>query len=242
MSLISLDYVRKACGVGRAQRTVLDDVSLEVDSGQFVTVLDPSGAANTVLLEVTAGLTDADDGNIVIGNTDLTRATSAERHELLAHTVGVLYDSDNLMPALTIADNLDLPARLGNIEVSDAQRARISELFDLAPIAKYYPDAVSRADQQRVAIAARVLAGRTIMLCDEPTAGLDTAQADSILALLRTCVRELGMTVVTFTANALAAQYADRVFILASGKNAGELTDPTLDAIFNALQAIHGEV
>lgn len=242
MSIISLDYVRKVRGVGRATRTVLDDISIEIGAREFTSVFGPSGSGKTDLMHVIAGLTSVDDGNVVVGDTDLTRAGDADKQRLLATHIGVLYPRDNLLPALTVYKNLDLPADLCGHKIDDDARARIAELFGIESILDYYPDSLALVDQQRVAIAARVLAGRTILLCDEPTSRLDKADADSILALLRMCVRELGLTVVTFTANPLAAEYADRVFLLSNAQIAGELIDPTLDSIFNALQAVHGEV
>lgn len=242
MSAISLDYVRKVRGIGRAARTVLDDISLQISSGQFTTVFGLSGSGKSDLMQVIAGLTGVDDGNVVVEDVDLTRASQPERQRLLATRIGVLYPRDNLMPALTVYENLDLPSDLNGKDVDADERARIAELFGLEPILNYYPDSIATADAQKVAIAGRVLAGRTILLCDEPTAGLDQPDADSILALLRMCVRELDITVVTFTTNPLAAQYADRVLLLSNAHIAGELIEPTLDSIFIALQAVHGEV
>lgn len=242
MSVMSLDYVRKVRGVGRATRTVLDDVSLQIFPGQFTSIFGPSGSGKSELMQVMAGLLDVDDGNVVVRDVDLTRATDAEKQRLLAEHLGVIYPRDNLMPALTVQENLDLPAKLNGQKIDDAERARIVKLFDLDSILKLYPESIAPIDQQRVAIAGRVLAGRTILLCDEPTAGIDKADADTILALLRMCVRELDLTVVMFTTNPVAAQYADHVFLLSNAKVAGELVNPTLDSIFNALQAVHGEV
>lgn len=242
MSLISVDYVRKVRGVGCSSRTVLDDISLEVAAGQLTSVFSPSGSGLSEFMEVLAGLTDVDDGNVVVGDTDLTRATSAAKQYLLATHIGVLYPQDNLMPALTVNENVNLPAALCGVEINDDDRARIADLFRIEPILNYYPDSIAPVDHQRVAIAARVLAGRSILLCNEPTSGLTHTDADSIMALLRMCVRELGLTVVTFTSNPLAAAYADRVYLLSDARIAGELDDPTLDSIFHALQAVHGEV
>ncbi len=242
MSLINLDYVRKARGIGRTARTVLDNVSLEIAERSFTTIFEPSGSGKTDLMEVIAGLTDVDDGNVVVGDVDVTRADEATKQRLLAERVGVLYPRDNLMPALTIGENFDLPSELTKRPIDADDRARIARLFQIDQILNYYPDSIARVDQQRVALAARVLAGRTILLCDEPTSGLDKAEADAILALLRMCVRELGLTVVTFSGNPLAAEYADRVFLLSNARIEAELVTPTLDSIFTALQAVHGEV
>lgn len=240
--MIKAEYVRLISGVGRRRRVVLDDVSLTIPAGTITTVLGASGSGKSALMEIMAGLETMTSGSLVVDGIDLATASSAEREGLLAHTYGVLFPRENLLPALTLAENLDLPAKLNGVRPAPEERTRMTELFGLAQVLDQYPDAVPLLEQQKCALAALVLSGRTILLCDEPADGLPQCHRKTLFALLRVCTRELGLTVVTFTSNPISAVSSDLVYLLSDSQIVGELRSPTLDSIIDTLRVLFDEV
>ncbi|QOR48262.1 ATP-binding cassette domain-containing protein [Trueperella pecoris] len=241
MSLINLENLRVLAGVGRNRRFVLEDVSLRVAEGSITTILGSTGSGKSALMAVISGLTDPESGLIEVDGLDISRASRQQKDAMLSRTVGVLFPRNNLLPSLTLGENLDLPAALNGTAVSPADRRRVSELFGIDSLLGLYPDAVTGLERQRCALAGLVLSGRKVLLCDEPGANLDQREESTFFALLRMCTKELGFTVVTFTTNAIAAVSSDHVYLLSDSRIVGELRSPTLDAVLGTLQSLYGE-
>lgn len=239
--MIEVDYVRLVSGVGRRRRTLLDDVSLTVPDASITTVLGGLDSDMSALMAAIGGLERVTSGSIVVGELDLATASDAERERLLAHTFGLLFPKDNLLPALTLKENLDLPARLNGTRVGSEERTKLIDLFGLAQVLDQYPDAVPLLDQLKCALAGLIMSGRTVILCEEPTEGLTRADRKTLYALLRLCARERAMTVMTFTSNPMSAVSADRVYLMTDSRIAAELDSPSLDSILDTLRVIFSE-
>ncbi|MCM3906863.1 MULTISPECIES: ATP-binding cassette domain-containing protein [Trueperella] len=239
--MIEAEYVRLDSGVGRQRRTVLDDVSLTIPDSSITTVLGGLDSDMSALMNVLGGMERVTSGSVVVDGVDLASTSDAERERMRASTFALLFKQDNLLPALTLGENLDLPAKLNGTRVSTQERTEIIDLFGLSQVLGHYPDAVPLIEQNKCALAALVMAGRRVVLCDEPTDGFTRADRETLYALLRVCARERGMTVVTFTSNPMSAVSADRVYLMTDSRITAELNAPTLDSILDTLRVIFSE-
>ena len=222
MPVLEARGVVKTLGVGRAERRVLDGVTLEVDAGEVVAVLGRSGSGKSTLLHLLGGLDRADAGSIVLAGHELT----AQRPRALARTrlrhVGFVFQSFHLIEELSGEENVLLPARLPGALRGGEQRARrlIGEL-GLSEIAGRRPHELSGGEQQRLAIARALVNDPELVLADEPTGNLDQGNGATVLALLRNLTRR---AVVIVTHEPEAAAIADRVLHLRDGRFAAEDT------------------
>ena len=220
MPVLEARGIVKTLGVGRAQRRILDGVTLEVEAGEVVAVLGRSGSGKSTLLHVLGGLDRADEGQIVLADQDITR----QRPRALARTrlrhVGFVFQSFHLIEELSGEENVLLPGRLPGALRGGEQRARrlIDEL-GLAEIAGRRPHELSGGEQQRFAIARALVNDPELVLADEPTGNLDQDNGATVLALLRNLTHR---AVVIVTHEPEAAAIADRVLHLRDGRLAAE--------------------
>jgi ABC-type lipoprotein export system ATPase subunit len=220
MPVLEARGIVKTLGVGRAQRRILDGVSLDVEAGEVVAVLGRSGSGKSTLLHVLGGLDRPDEGQIVLAEQDITR----QRPRALARTrlrrVGFVFQSFHLIEELSGEENVLLPGRLPGALRGGEQRARrlIDEL-GLAEIAGRRPHELSGGEQQRLAIARALVNDPEVVLADEPTGNLDQENGATVLALLRNLTRR---AVVIVTHEPEAAAIADRVLHLRDGRLVAE--------------------
>jgi putative ABC transport system ATP-binding protein len=210
------NVVKKYHGV-LGLRAVLDDFHFEAGRGEFVAVMGPSGVGKTTLLNLIGGLDHADNGSIDVGGVRLNQLKSGALTRWRAQNVGFVFQSHYLMPMLTAIGNIELPLMLTKLSRA-ARRHKSAEVLSrvgLADRAGHRPSQLSGGQQQRVGIARAIVAGAPILLCDEPTAGLDRAAADSILRLLRELSAE-GHTIVMVTHDRESAAFAHRCVELAA--------------------------
>jgi putative ABC transport system ATP-binding protein len=207
--------------MGESTVRAIEDVSFTIASGEFAALLGPSGSGKSTVLNLLAGLDRLSAGTIVVAGRDLSTMDSEAlaRHRRL--TVGMIFQSFNLVPTMTLADNIELPLRFAESPRSE-RRARVLELLTrvgLAHRASHKPTELSGGEQQRGAIA-RALANRpTILLADEPTGNLDSRNGQEVMALLRELNERMGVTVLMVTHDpALAAHYARKSLHMADGK------------------------
>jgi putative ABC transport system ATP-binding protein len=211
-------------GSGDRTVTALDAVTTGFAPATFTAVMGPSGSGKSTLLHCAAGLERPTGGSVVIDGTDLGPLTENELTLLRRERVGFVFQSFNLVSALTAAQNVALPLRLaGRRPGTEEVRAALAEV-GLAERAGHRPSELSGGQQQRVAIARALVTRPAVIFADEPTGALDTSASRSLLTLLRGLVDHQGQTVVLVTHDPVAAAYAHRVLFLADGRVVDELT------------------
>jgi putative ABC transport system ATP-binding protein len=232
---VALRGVRKVHGRGDGAVVALDGVSVGLAAGSFTAIMGPSGSGKSTFLNVAAGLDRPTSGTVALGDTDLARLSERKLTILRRERIGFVFQAFNLMPSLTVAQNIALPLRL------DRRRARRSTVRDVAARVglekrlRHRPSQLSGGQQQRVAIARALVTRPEVVFADEPTGALDTRTGRSVLALLRELVDRDGHTVVMVTHDPVAAAYADRVLLLADGRLAGTLDAPSADEVAEQL-------
>ncbi|MFE9704778.1 ABC transporter ATP-binding protein [Streptomyces sp. NPDC005930] len=228
---IRLHAVSRRYGAGDSAVTALDEVSLVFPRGSFTAVMGPSGSGKSTLLQCAAGLDRPTSGSVVVGGTELTQLSERRLTLLRRERIGFVFQSYNLLPSLTAAQNVALPLRLAGRRPS---RSRVREVLDrvgLADRARHRPAELSGGQQQRVALARALITRPDVLFGDEPTGALDMRTGREVLALLRGMVDREGQTVVMVTHDPVAASCADRVVFLVDGRPDGELTGADADAV-----------
>jgi putative ABC transport system ATP-binding protein len=213
---IELKGVSKRYG----SQAVLDGASLTVERGQFVAVMGRSGSGKSTLLRLMGGLESADAGVVRVDGTDLTTLTEAERARRRRQGLGFVFQSFNLIPTLTVAENIELPLALNDVARGDVERRSRELLAELGleRCAERFPEDISGGEQQRVAIARAVIHEPKLVLADEPTGNLDAETAHHVLELLRRTCGERNATLIVATHGAELAARAARVLTIRAGR------------------------
>ena len=228
---VLVESLTRTYGNGPGTVTALDRVTLAFPAGSFTAVMGPSGSGKSTLLQCAAGLDRPDAGEVSINGTRLGGLGQTALTVLRREQIGFIFQSFNLMPSLTAAQNVELPLRLaGRRPEPKAIEAALSAV-GLADRAGHRPSELSGGQQQRVAIARALVTGPRVLFADEPTGALDTGTSREVLRLLRTLVAEQGQTIIMVTHDPVAAAGADRVVFLADGRIAGTLDHPTAEAV-----------
>ncbi|MFC5369223.1 ABC transporter ATP-binding protein [Arcanobacterium bovis] len=223
-------------------RAVVNKVSFEIPAQNFTALLGPSGSGKSTLISVLAGIERVDGGIVEIGEKNIVQMTDDEIVELRKNELGVIFESDNLLPSLTIEQNLRLPSSFSKRDIDEKQFAQVVRAFGLSEYLQLIPYHAGRAIQQRTAIARAVLASARMLLCDDPVRGMARQSAQEILSLLRVCVREFGISVLITTEDPAAAAFADRVYLLSDGELIGRIDSPSLQSILLAMSSFgYGE-
>jgi putative ABC transport system ATP-binding protein len=228
---VALDGVTKSYGRGENAVRALDDVSLAMQSGTFTAIMGPSGSGKTTLLQMAAGLDRPDRGTVRIGSTELSGMGERRLAQLRRRNVGFVFQSFNLLPSLTAAENVILPLRLAGEHPRRRVGREALARVGLADRARHRPAQLSGGQQQRVAIARALVTEPDVIFADEPTGALDSRSAREVLAILRDAADRDGRTLVMVTHDPVAAAVADRVVFLADGRLVEELTQPEPDVI-----------
>lgn len=207
--------------MGQTTIRAVDGVSLDIESGGFVALLGASGSGKSSLLNLIAGLDSPTSGQVVSGGEDLARLSRQELARYRRHTVGMVFQSFNLIPRMTVLENVELPLRFA--EVERAQRSQLARealaRVGLSARIDHRPIELSGGEQQRVAIARALVNKPTILLADEPTGNLDSRTGTEVMELIQRLNSSSGMTVVLIThEQAIAEKYAARMISLADGK------------------------
>ena len=203
----------------------LDGVSLSVEPGSFTAVMGQSGSGKSTLLHLAGGLTRPDAGSVRVAGEDLAALSDKKLTLFRRRRIGLVFQSFNLIPTLTARENVALPLSLDGGRNGTLGRA--DELLDdlgLHDRAGHRPDAMSGGEQQRVAIARALVAGPELVLADEPTGNLDSANGEAVCGLLRRLADERGRTLVMVTHEPAVAAWADRVVILRDGRTVADFT------------------
>jgi putative ABC transport system ATP-binding protein len=228
---VLIESMTKTYGIGPSAITALDKVSLSLPAGSFTAVMGPSGSGKSTLLQCAAGLDRPDSGRVSIGGTELSGLGETALTRLRRDQVGFVFQSFNLMPSLTAAQNVELPLRLAGRKADPKAVQAALATVDLADRARHRPSELSGGQQQRVAIARALVTSPQVLFADEPTGALDTGTSRDVLELLSGLVTERKQTVIVVTHDPMAAAYAGRVIFLADGRIADTLERPTAEAI-----------
>ena len=216
-----LEPVCRIYAMGGASIRAVDGVSLEVPAGEFLALLGSSGSGKSTLLNLLAGLDRPTSGTIVAAGRNLAALSPLELARYRRETVGMVFQSFNLLPRMTLEENVELPLRLAEVERGE-RAARVREALEHVRLSKrmgHRPSELSGGEQQRTAIARALVNRPRILLADEPTGNLDSATGEAILTLLREIQNHLGMTIVMVThERPLAERFADRLATMGDGK------------------------
>ena len=225
----------KVYGSGHTAVRALDHVSIGFPDGQFTAIMGASGSGKSTLMHCQAGLDTLTSGQAYIGDIELGSLSDKELTVLRRERVGFVFQSFNLIPTLTAAENITLPLALAG---KKADRDWVDELIatvGLGDRLAHRPSELSGGQQQRVAVARALGTRPQIVFADEPTGNLDSRASGEILTFLRRAVRELGQTIVMVTHDPVSAAYADRVVFLADGHVVDELDSPTPASILERI-------
>ncbi|MEU7400041.1 ABC transporter ATP-binding protein, partial [Streptomyces sp. NPDC044948] len=220
---VELRDVRRQYGRGAGTVHALAGVDLALPRGTFTAVMGPSGSGKSTFLQCAAGLDRPTAGSVFLGGTEITGMSENELTELRRSRLGFVFQAFNLLPSLTVEQNVLLPMRLAGQRQDRRQAQEVLARVGLADKAKRRPGELSGGQQQRVAVARALVTGPDVIFADEPTGALDTGTAAEVLGLLRNAVDALGATVVMVTHDPAAAAWADRVLFLADGAFADHL-------------------
>jgi len=218
---IRTEQVSRSYQMGDALVRAVDDVSIAIRSKEFVALLGSSGSGKSTLLNLMAGLDRPSSGAIFAHERNLAEMSSEDLAQHRSHTIGMVFQAFNLLPRMTLEENVELPLRLAEVERAD-RAGRVREAVDrvrLAARLTHRPSELSGGEQQRAALARALVNRPTILLADEPTGNLDSATGDAILHLLQEINESLGMTIVMVTHDRdRAARFAHRIVTMADGK------------------------
>ena len=207
--------------MGESVIRAVDGVSLEIRSGEFVALLGSSGSGKSSMLNLIAGLDRPTSGSVVVQERDLAKLSREELAKYRLHVVGMVFQSFNLIPSMTVTENVELPLRFAEVDRGrrDSLARESLERVGLKARMGHRPSELSGGEQQRAALARALINRPQLLLADEPTGNLDSHTGTEIMDMVRDFNRELGMTVVMVThERALAERYARRMILLADGK------------------------
>jgi putative ABC transport system ATP-binding protein len=229
MSMLELRQVSKVYGQEATGVHALTGVSLSVDPGAMVAVMGPSGSGKSTLLTIAGSLEEPTGGEVLIDGAAVSAMSRSAKARLRRSTVGYVFQDFNLLPGLTAAENVALPLELDGLPPRRARAAGLAALerLGLAGQASRYPNELSGGERQRVAIARATVGERGLLLADEPSGALDSANADTVMRLVHDACKNGGMAAVVVTHDGHLASWADRVVFLRDGR----LTGPQAPAV-----------
>jgi putative ABC transport system ATP-binding protein len=224
---LELRQVSKDYGSGPTEVHALREVDLVVDGGELVAVMGPSGSGKSTLLAIAGSLEEPSGGEVLVGGSPLSAMTRNQRARLRRRLVGYVFQDFNLLAGLTAVENVALPLELDGVGQRAARAAGLAVLEELglAGQADRYPDELSGGERQRIAIARAVVGERQLLLADEPTGALDSANGEKVMRLLRAACKR-GLAGVVVTHDAQLASWADRVVFLRDGRAVDQTARP----------------
>jgi putative ABC transport system ATP-binding protein len=219
-TLVEIKHLVKSYTRGGQIVPVLQDITLNIAEGDFISLMGPSGSGKSTLLNLIAGIDKPDSGVLKIAGEDITQLSEGELADWRASNIGFIFQFYNLMPVLNAFENVELPLLLTNLSKSQ-RRERVEMTLGLVGLSDrmdHNPNELSGGQQQRVAIARAIVTDPTILVCDEPTGDLDRQSATDVLAMLKTLNTEMHKTIIMVTHDAHAAEAARRMVHLEKGE------------------------
>ena len=217
MSILIANDLKKHYGEGDTLVKALDGVSLNVERGEFVSIIGTSGSGKSTLLHMLGGLDTPTSGNVIIDDKDISKLKGDELCIFRRRKIGFIFQSFNLVPSITVYDNIILPIQLDGKKVDKEFVKNVIETLGLKSKLKVLPSKLSGGQQQRVAIARALASKPAIILADEPTGNLDSKTSQDVLGLLKTTGKKFNQTIVMITHNDEIAQLADRTIRIEDG-------------------------
>jgi len=227
MSALELNRISKVYGSGASQVHALRDVMLSVEPGELVAVMGPSGSGKSTLLTIAGTLEEPTSGAVLVNGQDVAAMSGGAKARVRRRAIGYVFQDFNLLPGLTAAENVSLPLELDGMSARRAHLAGIKALDDLGlgDRASRFPDELSGGERQRVAIARAVVGERSLLLADEPSGALDTANGEAVMRLIHTYCKR-GTAAIVVTHDAQLASWADRVVFLRDGRLVDQTVPP----------------
>ena len=218
MKIIKVENLSKMYGKGDAKVVALDNVSIEVEEGEFIAVIGPSGSGKSTLLHSIAGLEKPTSGKVFFYDKNIYEMSKKELTILRRQKIGIIYQFYNLIPTLNVEENILLPIQLDRKKVDKQKFEEIVKFLNLENRKKHLPNELSGGQQQKVAIGRALMINPTIILADEPTGNLDSKSSDEIIQLLKKTNKEYNQTIIMITHNLEIAKLADRIIKIEDGK------------------------
>lgn len=218
MDILRIEHLSKIYGKGDTEVRALDDVSFTVPKGQFVAIIGPSGAGKSTLLHILGGVDTPTDGHVYVDGTDITTLDETALAIFRRRQIGLIYQFYNLIPILTVEENMTLPLLLDDKKVDRAHFDSLVQVLGLQHRLGHLPSELSGGQQQRVSIGRALMNNPAILLADEPTGNLDSKNSKEIVELLRQFNKALNQTVIIITHDERIALDADRVIAVEDGK------------------------
>lgn len=218
--LVEIKHLVKSYTRGGQIVPVLQDITLDIAEGDFISLMGPSGSGKSTLLNLIAGIDKPDSGILKIAGEDITKLSEGELADWRASNIGFIFQFYNLMPVLNAFENVELPLLLTNLSKSQ-RRERVEMTLGMVGLSDrmdHNPNELSGGQQQRVAIARAIVTDPTILVCDEPTGDLDRQSATDVLSMLKTLNAEMRKTIIMVTHDAHAAEAARRMVHLEKGE------------------------
>lgn len=218
MKILEVSNLSKIYGKGETEVKALNDVSFSVEQGEFVAIIGPSGSGKSTLLHILGGVDTASSGSVVINGTDISSLDETKLAIFRRRQIGFIYQFYNLIPILTVEENLTLPLLLDGRKPDKRQINNLVEVLGIKNRLTHLPNQLSGGQQQRVSIGRALANNPAIILADEPTGNLDSENSKEIIALLRKFNKEFNKTVIVITHDERIALAADRVIAIEDGK------------------------
>lgn len=218
MSILKTTNLRKYYGEGNNLVKAIDDTNIEINEGEFVTIVGRSGSGKSTLLHMIGGIDNPTDGKVYINNKDIFTLKEEELAIFRRRNIGFIFQHFNLIPSLNVWENITLPVGLDGKEINKDFVNDIVKSIGLEDKLESLPNTLSGGQQQRVAIARALVARPSIILADEPTGNLDSKTSDEVMTLLKTMIKKYNQTLVMITHDESIAQMADRVIYIEDGK------------------------
>lgn len=218
MEIVRVENLSKIYGKGENSVKALDNVSLSVEKGEFVAIVGASGSGKSTLLHMLGGVDNPTSGKVFINGTDIFKLNSDKLAIFRRRQVGIVYQFYNLVPILTVEENIGLPVELDGREVDEKDMQDILNLLGLADRRKHLPNELSGGQQQRTSIGRALITKPSVILADEPTGNLDTKASNEVMSILKKTNRDYNQTIIMITHNMELAKAADRIIRIEDGR------------------------
>lgn len=218
MEILKVENLTKTYGSGENLVHAVDDVSFSVEKGEFVAIVGASGSGKSTLLHLIGGVDRPTSGKIFVDGNDISKMNDDKLAVFRRRQVGIVYQFYNLIPILTVEENITLPCDLDGRGVDRERLEMILDSFGLRAKRKHLPNQLSGGQQQRTSIARALINNPSLVLADEPTGNLDSKSSEEVMSMLKMCNQSYGQTVIMITHNLDIAKQADRIITISDGK------------------------
>lgn len=218
MEILRVEHLSKQYGTGETAVKALDDVSFSVEKGEFVAIIGPSGSGKSTLLHMLGGVDRPSSGKVFVDNADIYKLNETQLAIFRRRQIGLIYQFYNLIPVLSVEENITLPLLLDQQKIDEKQLRNVVETLDLDKRLKHLPNQLSGGQQQRVSIGRALINNPAIMLADEPTGNLDSKNSHEIIELLKMFNKNFKQTLLIITHDERIALQADRIISIEDGK------------------------